>query len=303
MANYEAIHRLRPYFSEFVFPKILKHRGDTLTFPPNFRGQTYTTDSGGYRHTVFEGKHLSVADVVRAPRYGITLGTSRGFGVGLPGNENTMASLLTQRFGFPFANVSLPQGNSRNLFSVLLAILIRQRRKPSAVVHFSTGDFTGFCYSAMSDSIFGSPNARQVKLIEQGQQPASHSDRGMEDMLAFTSLWTKAIANICNGAKIPLVLAHDTSFFEKLQPSPTEIECELGKPSFTYEQRWFSGHRAYARRFYNRREGLAQRLGIPLAGPGVGNDLGFIDEWHYDEEGTRTMATHIGDALEPLLSR
>lgn len=301
MANYQTIVRLRPSFAPFIIHEQMVHRGDTLFFPANKRGAHFTTDGRGFRHTSFGGENLSVAEITRRSRYGLVLGTSRAFGLGLSGNENTIASLLSQRFGFPFANVALPQGNSRNLSSMLFAILSRAKHPPAAVVHFSTGDFTGFSFTSVCDPIFGSPNTKLMDIYYKEHGGVPPPERSLEAMLNFTSVWTRSVASLCRGAGAPLVLAHDSSFFEKRYPSQWDIDCELGKPFVKLDKRWFAGHKAFSQRFYARREGLADRLGIALAGPGPSNQLGFIDEFHYDEDGTREMTQDLGDALEPQL--
>ena len=303
MANYQTIARLRPYFPEFELQRRLIHRGDVLSFPPDHRSDAYTTDRRGFRHTSFGGESLSVADILKRDRYGLVLGGSRSFGLGIAGNENTIPSLLSERFGFPFANVALPQGNSRNLSSLLYAFLSRAAKRPAAVIHFSTGDLTGHSYSSMADGVFGSPNPRQVPIIQKEKGGLPPPERSAQAMLAFTSLWTQSIALMCRSAKIPFVLADDTSFFEKRKPSARDIECELGVPTYPADKRWFEGHKAFADQFHQQREALAKRLGVPLAGPGRPNDLTFIDEFHLDEEGTRALTDDLAAALQPLLKK
>ena len=46
---------------------------------------------------------------------------------------------------------------------------------------------------------------------------------------------------------------------------------------------------------------LSEKLGVPLAGPGLSNDIGFVDEFHYDREGTLSLCDDFAAALEPLL--
>jgi hypothetical protein len=46
---------------------------------------------------------------------------------------------------------------------------------------------------------------------------------------------------------------------------------------------------------------VADKLGVPLAGPGITNAIGFIDEFHYDADGTRALCEDFASALEPLL--
>ena len=301
MANYQTIMRLRPTFNEFVLQKRLVHMGEVLCFPPNHHSDSFSTDGRGFRHTQFAGQDLSLAQILQRGRYGLVLGGSRSFGLGLPGNENTLPSLLSQRFGFPFANVALPQGNSRNLASLLHAVIATSRKPPAAVVHFSGGDFTGFAYSSMADRVFGSPNPKQVSTAGQERGGLPPAQQSIKPLLAFTSLWTGSIALLCRAHKIPLVLAHETTFFEKREASDRDRECQLGTPFHEAEQRWFANQKAFAPQFYKAREGIAAKFGMPLAGPGPSNQLGFIDEFHYDEDGTRALTDDIAVAIEPLI--
>src|SRR3954454_10423846 len=158
MANYQNIVRLRPEVREFIRNRRWVHRGDVISYGPDIRCDSFSTDGAGFRHSVFNGETLSVRDCVRRERYGIVLGPSNVYGFGLAGNENTMPSLLAERFGFPFGNVGFPEGNSRSLFGILMAAVARAQTPPAAVVHISGGDFTNFCYSGIADPVFGSPN-------------------------------------------------------------------------------------------------------------------------------------------------
>jgi hypothetical protein len=250
---------------------------------------------------MFAGETLSVADCAKRERYGIVLGPSSVYAFGLAGNENTMPSLLAERFGFPFANVGLPEGNSRNLFAMLLSLVARAPRPPAAVLHLSGGDFTGFCYTSMADPVFGSPNLKQIKMAleERGGRPSA--ERQIKPLLAFTSLWIRAIADLCRARKIPLVLGEDVTFFEKAEPSATDLQCELGQPSSQAQERQFATHCQFVRAYHDQRQQVAKALGVPLPGPSFGNDIGFIDEFHYDAQGTRDLCRYFGDALEPLL--
>src|SRR3982750_941031 len=153
MANYQNIARLRPEVRDFIRHRRWVHRGDVIVYGANIRCGSFSTDARGFRHSRFAGEDLSVGDCAQRERYGLVLGPSSVYGFGLDGNENTMPSLLAERFGFPFANSGLPEGNSRNLFSILLSIAARAAKPPSAVVHISGGDFTSFCYSTFADPI------------------------------------------------------------------------------------------------------------------------------------------------------
>lgn len=301
MANLDSIIQLRPSFADYQLRNTVFHRGDTLFFCRNHRSPHYSTDAQGFRHTVLGGETLGVDEIVERERYGLVLGGSRAFGYGLERNEHAIPSLLSEHFGFPFANISLPQASSRNLSSLLFANLLRAPSRPSAVVLISSGDFSNFCYSAMSDSIFGSPNPKLLPLVfaEQGGVPASADS--VQAMLNFTSLWTRAIASMCRTHQVPLIQYHDTTFFEKTVPDQHDIDCALGTPSNPAEARWFINHKAFATHYYDRRETLARKLGLPLVGAGRAHDLGFIDEIHYDEAGAEAVANDIASTLQTLL--
>ena len=169
------------------------------------------------------------------------------------------------------------------------------------MLHLSGGDFTNFCYTSIADPVFGSPNLRQIKMVleERGGRPPAGQQ--MKPLLAFTSLWIRAIAELCRARKIPLVLGEDVTFFEKAEPSAMDLQCELGRPSGPAQERQFATHRQFVREYHEGRQQVAKTLGVPLPGPSFGNAIGFIDEFHYDAQGTRDLCEHFGAALEPLL--
>lgn len=301
MANYEAIQKLRPGVTDFIIHRQYRHQGDVLFFPPNVQSNAFTTDRRGFRHTIFDGKTLSVADILKRDDFGLVLGGSRGFGFGIAGNENAMPSLLSQRFGFPFANLALFQGNSRNLFALLNASLANATKAPAAVVHFSGGDLGSFAATGIADAIFGSPNAKLLRTVREERKKLPPIERSVRAMLKFTSLWTRSIAQLCHAFEIPLVLVHDTTFFEKREPSALDREAELGVPYQKWERPWFKNHKAYAGVFYDCRSALAGKLGVPIAGPLGRHDLSFIDEFHYDEEGIKALTDDVAAALKPLV--
>jgi hypothetical protein len=212
-----------------------------------------------------------------------------------------MPSVLAERFGFPFGNIGLPEGNSRNLYSLLLANIARSERPPSAVVHISGGDYTNFCYTSVADPVFGSPNLKQIAMVlkERGGRPPA--ERQIRPLLAFTSLWIRAVSELCKALRIPLVLADDTTFFEKSEPSEIERESELGMPFNDAQTIQFETHKRFVEDYHSRRKALAEQLRVPLAGPGKTNDIGFIDEFHYDRDGTRALCDDFAKALEPIL--
>ena len=119
--------------------------------------------------------------------------------------------------------------------------------------------------------------------------------------MAFSTLWVRAIANLCRAQRIPLVLGNDTTFFEKRAPNPIETASGLGTPFNPAQQIQFDTHRRYVLEFSDRRIALAEQLGVTMAGPGPVNDLGFVDEFHYDADGTRSLSDDFAAGIAPLL--
>ena len=301
MANYQTIVRLRPEVRDFIRNRRWVHRGEVVAYGANTRCDSFSTDAAGFRHSVFKGETISVHDCLQRDLYGLVLGSSNLYGFGLAGNENTIPSLLGAKFGIPFANVCLPEANSRNLGALLVAFLARAPRPPSIVLHLSGGDFTSFCYTSIADPVFGSPNLKQMQIVIKERGGLARPEKHIQSLLAFTTLWTRSIAQLCRVRKIPLLLGNDTTFFEKEKPSAVEIEGGLGTGSSAVQRRQFDTHRQFVSAFYERREELAKALGLPLAGPGPRNDIGFIDEFHYDRDGARALADDFAAAVEPLL--
>ena len=302
MANYETIMRLRPEVREFVRNRRWVHRGDVLFYGANTKGEHFSTDQGGFRHSVFKGKTLGVPEILKYPRYGLVLGPSSVYGFGLAGNENTLPSVLGERLGFPFANIGLPEGNSRSLFSLLMATIARAPRRPSAVLHISGGDYTSFCYTSIADPVFGPPNLKQMAMVMKergGKRPKS--DNQIEPLLTFTATWIRAIAQLCKSARVPLVLADDTTFFEKVSPSEFDKEAELGKPFGKSQELQFETHKKFVEHYHGRRKHVAEKVGVPLVGPGKTNSIGFVDEFHYDREGTLALADDYAKGFDGLL--
>jgi hypothetical protein len=301
MADYQKIIRHRPEVREFIRNRAWVHRGDVVAYGPNIRCASFSTDSAGFRHSVHGGRTLSLNDCLQSARYGLVIGASNVYGFGLAGNEHTMPSLLAERFGFPFANLGLPEGNSRSLFSLLMAITVRAPRLPSVVVHLSGGDFTSFCYTSLADPVFGPPNIKQMKAALEERGGAPPAGQQLPALLAFTGLWIGAIGKLCQERGIPLVLGEDVTFFEKGEASAMDVECGLGVARHPAQARQFATHRKYVMDYRARRIAAAAALGAPLPGPGPGNAIGFIDEFHYDRDGTRELCDHFAGAIEPLL--
>lgn len=289
-----------PAVRDFRMTELIGFRGDVLSYWANLNKPSFSTDAQGFRHSMLGGKAWSVAECTQSPRYGIVLGASNLFGAGVGGNENVMASRLAERFGFPFANAAMPGGNSRNLNSLLVGLMAGAQQPPAVVVLSTGGDLANFCEAGFVDPVFGSPNHVQLKAIAEMGIKAD-ADSHFEKLLVFTSLWTSATATLCRARKVPLVSVHQSTFFEKKKPSAVELECKLGEPGRAGQKRLFANFRKYNPGFFAKRQELADRFGIPLAGVGLTERLSFLDEFHLDAEGIKLLSQAVGDSIEPLL--
>ena len=124
MANFQAIMRLRPEVREFIRNRKWVHRGDVVTL----RRRTsecdiFSTDRRGFRHSVFGGRRHCRSRNASAvgPLSASFSGRAASTASASPATRIPCRRYLADRFGFPFANVGLPEGNSRNLFSLLTA--------------------------------------------------------------------------------------------------------------------------------------------------------------------------------------
>jgi hypothetical protein len=301
MANYGKIIALHPEMADFFSNRRnIGVRGDVLTYGLGIRTDSFSTDSAGFRHSTFRGRTLSLADCVGGDRYGIVLGASNVFGFGVAGNENAMASLLAERFGFPFANAAMPGANSRNLHSLLVGLIAGAAERPAVVVHSTGGDLANFCESSFADPIFGSPNRAQLKWLK-SQDAHYDADVNYPRMLAFSALWTAALATVCRVYSVPFVLIHQSTFFEKTKPTKFELDCGLGGTSHPSQEVQFANHRKFDQPYYAQRKSFADSRRIPLAGWGMTDRLTFIDEFHCDRDGIRLMSEAVGDQVEALL--
>lgn len=301
MANYRAIVKHHPEVRDYIKLRKWVHRGETISYGPNIESDTLSTDGIGYRKSVFGGRRMSLGDCLRSGRYGLVMGPSNVYGFGVPSDAHTIPSRLGEMLGLPFGNIGLPEGHTRSLFAILLNIVTRSQRPPAAVLLLSGGDFTGWAYSGVADSVFGPPNILQVKevIVELGGAPDPVA--GSKPMLAASQLWTLAIAQLCRTRGIPLVLGNDTTFFEKREPDAYDIDCNLGVASAPPQARQFEIHRTLGIRFYEQRRALSEQFGVPLVGPGPSNQIGFIDEFHYDAPGTDALCADFAPALEDAL--
>jgi hypothetical protein len=300
MADQSKVLEHHPEMADFRLSELVALRGDVLAYRANLARGALSTDAQGFRHSTFKGQTMAVADCLQSERYGLVLGPSTFFGVGIAGNEHCIASLLAERFGFPFANAAMPGGNSRNLNALLTGLVAAARQPPAVVVLSNGGDLANFCEALTADAIFGSPNRMQVKQ-NAGKGAGTNADANLPQFLTFTSLWTSATVRLCRAYKTPLALVHQSIFFEKSKPSAGERDCALGQPARGGHDSLFERFRKFGPPFYARRQELAKALDIPLAGLGLVDKLTFVDEFHLDRDGTRILSDDIANKIKPLL--
>lgn len=298
MANQQDIVANYPAIAEYG--RNYGHRGEVLTYLPNVAQKSWSTDAQGFRHSVFDGKAMSVADCIAQDRYGIVMGASNIFGTGLSGNDKTIASLLAERFAMPFACAALPGANSRNLNAQLLGLMTAAKNPPAVVVLSNGGDLSTFCEAGYVDPVFGSPNHIQLKN-QKNKPTVSDPDGQIQRLAAFSGLWASAIHGLCRLYGVPLVLIHQSTIFDKKSLSEVEKKSGLGEPATPGQKKQFDNFKRVNPRFFEARAAIAKRLGVPLAGVGLTEQLSFIDEYHLDDAGTAVLAKAVGDAIEPLL--
>lgn len=300
MADSTKISEHYPAVRDFRPKELILFRGDVLSYRANLETPSYSTDAQGFRHSMLGGKSYSVADCLQSRRYGLILGASNVFAVGLGGNENTMASLLAERFGFPFANASMPGANTRTLNSLFVGLMAGASKAPDVVILSNGGDLANFCDAGFVDPIFGSPNYVQSKIIRKLGLAAEVDDQ-LDALLVFTSLWVSTMAALCKARKIPLVLLHQSTFFEKSAPTEVERDCKLGETNRRGQMRLFGNFRKFNGPFFAKRQELAKRFDLPIAGVGLSDQLSFIDEFHVDAAGMKVLSDAVADTIAPLV--
>lgn len=301
MADYRKIAAHLPEVREYIRLRKWVHRGDAVAYAPNIEGKHISTDAVGFRHSVFAGERLSVGDCTQRERYGVVLGSSNVYGFGLPGNGDTLPSQVGERLGMPFGNVSFPEANTRSMYAVLLNLVVRAKHRPSAVLLLTGGDFTSFCYTGLADPVFGTPDlfSNAEALKQRGGRPDTAKE--FPKLVAYTQLWCGAIIDLCRRAAIPLALGEDVTFFEKAAPSERDVACELGVAKSPEQERQFALHRALVVPYGAVRTKQMDAARVPIGGPGILNDITYVDEFHYDASGARALAEHFAGAMETAM--
>lgn len=304
MADYRAISKVYPEMDDFLRNQtLIRLRGDVLAYAADVSTPSFSTDSHGFRHSTLNGASLSIVDCVNSERYGLVLGASNSFGFGLAGNENTMASVLSERLGLPFANCAMPGANSRNLHSLLISVIAGAPRPPSIVVLSTGGDLVTFCDGCIADPVFGSPNRNQIAAeYDRGRVPPEPEPH-FKHLLNFSSLWAQVIAKTCVRQGASLLMVHQSTFFEKSEPTPQERSFRLGVPLNAHQARMYANHIRFNGGYFSKRKAVADHLGVPLVGWGETGHLDFVDEFHLDQEGTGFLSEMVGDQIERLVEQ
>jgi hypothetical protein len=99
-----------------------------------------------------------------------------------------------------------------------------------------------------------------------------------------------------------LVLVHQSTFFEKAKPSAIERKLRLGEPARANQEQMFANFRRFNAPFFEHRQELAQRLGIPLAQVAAPERLNFMDEFHLTLESLGELSQAVADAIDPLIA-
>lgn len=297
MADYRKISASLPEVREYIRLRKWVRRGDAVAYGTNIEGQHLSTDGLGFRHSVFGDERLSLAEVVKRERYGLILGSSNVYGFGLPGNETTLPSVIGERLGFPFGNISFPEVNTRTLFCQLLGIVARNKVRPSAVLLMTGGDFTAFCYTGLADPVFGTPDLLSMGEAMKERGGKVDVAREFPRLLAYTQLWTGAIIDLCRRTGIPFAIGEDVTFFEKAGPNERDLAFELGVGRSPTQERQFKIHKAFVKAYGDARMAHATKLGVPVGGPGHGNAITYVDEFHYDAPGAAALAGDFAAAL------
>ena len=300
MADWRAVMQAHPVVRDYIKNRRWARRGDVVTYAANQENAAFSTDSAGFRHSVFEGQTIGIAQVLNAKRYGLVMGSSHVFGFGLPGNADTLPSQIGAALGMPMGNISFPEADTRTLHAVLTNVLATHPVKPALIVLFTGGDFTRHAFSAEADPVFGSRNVEDARAAE-GVDLLAAAAASTPRAIAFSRLWTQAVVSLARLTQVPVVLIDDVTFMEKQTPSASEQTSALGQSGAADQQRRFAHQRRFGASFFEMRRNLAAELGVPIM-PMSANDTKFIDEFHYDSGSISQTATIFAPHIKRLLS-
>lgn len=296
MAHWREVINAHPSVRDYIRNRKWSRRGDVVTYMPNQTHATFSIDPLGFRHSVYNGRNFGIKECLESARYGLVMGSSHVFGFGLPSNDKTLSSKISERLGFPFANISFPEADTRTLHAVAMNILYKQAVKPRAIVLLTGGDFTRHAFSADADPVFGSRNVEDANPHDDPKRMLEQAARSTPHALAASALWTGAIIATARAAAVPVIMVDDVTFMEKSQPSAAEILCGLGTAGSSDQIRRFQQQRRYGESFFAMRRKISATEGVAL--PRVGADeLDFIDEFHYDSQAIELLSKVIAPVI------
>lgn len=293
MANYRAILRCFPAAQDYLNERKWIRRGDVVAYKPMVQTSSFSTDEFGFRHTHFDARDISLANIEDYERVGLVLGSSHLFGFALAGNDKPLPSQLSQIYGYPFFGIAYPEADSRTLHATLLRLLRRYPKRTRQVLLIPGGDFTRYCYAETADPLFGPP----MLPADARLKPAEEAKMQFVNLVHFTSLWTEACAELASLAGARFYLADDLTFFEKSTADATEQACELGLAQDEAQRNRFSVHRRHAEAFQRERRRLAEAKGLRLVSYPAPDELLFIDEYHYSAESQALIAKHLAQQI------
>ncbi len=298
MANYRALLRTFPAIADYFRNARWIRRGDVMAYPPNVEAKHFTTDGAGFRHTVFGGNAVGLAEASGIGDFGLLLGSSHTFGFGLSSNAETLASRLSEATGLRYLNICYPEADSRTLFASLARVLRNARGRVKHVVFISGGDFTRWCFHVRADPLFGTPI-----LPLPGAEPAADMQEQFTNLLHFNFFWTRLAAQAVSAAGAGFLLGDDITFFEKSSPDEIERIGELGAVAGEGQSIRFESHRRFALTFQAERRKFAAVEKIAIAAFPDADRLLYIDEYHYRAETLADISDKMAGKIYALPMR
>ena len=298
MADYRAVARAHPAVRDYIRDRRWVQRGGVTAYAPNMVSPSFSTDAFGQRHTVWRGERIGLGHAMSGEPYSLVLGASHVFGFGLPGDEATIASRLSERLGDAHLTIAFPEADMRDLESALRRILVEAPRAPNRIVLLPGGTLTRYAYTRRCDPLFGTPDFEgDVKRFEPGTDEEAGQFAALCRCFAF---WLAAMNEGAMRSGSVLLMQEETTALEKTDLTDTERRCGIGRPHSADAATRFRTQRLRHPTFHAAGTAAARRLGLVPARPVDPDVLTFIDEFHYDATGTErlveTIETHAIEA-------
>ena len=293
VADYRAVMRRHPPVRDYIRRREWVRRGGVVAYGPRLEAGVFSTDAFGQRHTVWRGRRLGLSHAMSGEPYGVVLGASHAFGFGLPGDEATIASRLSERLGEAHVTIAFPEADMRDLETALRRVLREAPRPPSRIVLFAGGTLTRYAYVRRCDPLFGIPDFEGRDgpgPIEPGTQAEAAQFASLLRCFAF---WLSAMTDEARRAGSTLLLQEETTALEKRTLTETERACRLGEAHSESARKRFETQRLHHAAFHAAGTDAARRLALVPARPTDPDTLTFIDEFHYDVAGTERLVEAV----------